>query len=51
MAERLWTDPETDWRAAEDRMYHHRHRMVQRGILADALQPEWCQQHEGYCFL
>ena len=51
LAERLWTDPDTDWKAAEMRMYHHRQRMVQRGILADALQHEWCHQNEGFCFL
>ncbi|EFX82594.1 hypothetical protein DAPPUDRAFT_101206 [Daphnia pulex] len=51
LAERLWTDPDTNWRAAEHRMNHHRERLVQRGIQADGLQPEWCHQNEGYCFL
>lgn len=50
-AERMWSDPESDWRAAETRLYHHRERLVQRGILADGLQPEWCHQNDGYCFL
>ncbi|KZS17103.1 Beta-hexosaminidase subunit beta [Daphnia magna] len=51
LAERLWTDPDTTWRAAEHRFNHHRERLVQRGIQADALQPEWCHQNDGYCFL
>ncbi|XP_046459257.1 chitooligosaccharidolytic beta-N-acetylglucosaminidase-like [Daphnia pulex] len=51
LAERLWTDPDTNWRTAEHRMNHHRERLVQRGIQADGLQPEWCHQNEGYCFL
>lgn len=48
-AERLWSDPDTDWKAAELRLIHHRQRLVERGIEADALQPEWCHQNEGLC--
>lgn len=51
LAERLWTDPDSGWYAAEPRMVNHRQRLVQRGILADAVQPEWCHQFDGYCFL
>jgi len=51
LGERLWSDPDTDWRAAEVRLYHQRQRMVTRGIMADALQPEWCHQNEGFCVL
>lgn len=51
LGERLWTDPETTWRDAEIRMIHHRQRLFQRGIMADAIQPEWCHQQDGYCFL
>lgn len=50
MAERLWTDPKSGWRAAESRMLINRHRLVQiAGIGADRLQPEWCLQNEGDC--
>lgn len=51
LAERLWSDPTTDWTVADTRLVHHRQRLVQRGIHADALQPEWCHHNEGYCFL
>jgi len=51
LAERLWTDPDTKWKAAETRMIHHRRRMVMRGIEADALQPEWCHQNEALCYV
>ncbi len=39
------------WKQAEYRMMNHRIRMVQRGIAADALQPEWCHQNEALCYL
>ena len=39
------------WKEAEYRMVHQRERMVWRGIAADALQPEWCHQNEGLCYL
>ena len=32
-------------------MVHHRERLVARGIGADAIQPEWCHQNEGLCYL
>ena len=28
-----------------------RERMVERGIAADALQPEWCHQNEALCYM
>lgn len=49
LAERLWSDPETGWRAAESRMLAHRERLVENGIAAESLQPEWCADHEGQC--
>lgn len=49
LAERLWSDPTSDWRAAESRILQHRQRMVKRGVAADRLQPEWCRQNEGLC--
>ena len=49
LAERLWSDPDTSWREAELRLINHRERLVSRGILADAIQPEWCHQNEKRC--
>lgn len=50
LAERLWSDPMTGWRAAESRILMNRARLVQvGGIAADRLQPEWCLQNEGDC--
>ena len=49
LAERLWSDPDTDWKTAEVRMIHQRQRLIERGIMADAVQPEWCHQNEGFC--
>jgi len=51
LGERLWTDPATGWKEAEYRMVHHRERLVARGIGADAIQPEWCHQNEGLCYV
>lgn len=50
LAERLWTDPDHNWEQASTRMIHHRERMVDRGIPADALQPLWCDQNEKNCY-
>jgi len=51
LAERLWSDPSGSWKQAEVRMVNHRERLVSRGIAADALQPEWCHQNDGLCYL
>jgi len=51
LAERLWTDPGTTWKQAELRMLDQRERLVERGLAADALQPEWCRHNEGLCYL
>jgi len=51
LAERLWSDPETSWKQAEIRMMSHREDLVERGIGADALQPLWCNQNEGLCYV
>ncbi|KAK8731345.1 hypothetical protein OTU49_007558, partial [Cherax quadricarinatus] len=51
LAERLWTNPDTNWEAAETRFVHHRQRLVRRGIMAQRVQPEWCRQNEGHCYL
>ena len=39
------------WKQAESRMVHMRERMVERGIAADALQPQWCHQNEALCYV
>ncbi|KAG8035909.1 hypothetical protein G9C98_003035 [Cotesia typhae] len=49
MAERLWAEPGSNWKAAEQRLILHRERLVKRGILADTTEPEWCQQNQGHC--
>lgn len=49
MAERLWAEPETTWEAAENRMLIHRQRLVDRGAMAAAMQPEWCLQYQDNC--
>ena len=51
MAERVWSDPEEPWQEAEQRILQHRHRLVRRGIRADAIQPEFCRQHAGWCYM
>jgi len=50
VAERLWTDPTTSWMEAEIRMLQQRQRLVKAGIRADALQPEFCRQNDGWCY-
>ncbi|KAF9794109.1 hypothetical protein SFRURICE_009486, partial [Spodoptera frugiperda] len=49
LAERLWAEPQTDWKAAETRMLHIRERLVRMGVQADSLEPEWCYQNEDQC--
>merc|ERR1712156_824917 len=51
LGERLWSDPETNWKQAELRMLDQRARQVERGTDADSLQPEWCRQNEALCYL
>ncbi|CAG0899872.1 unnamed protein product [Cyprideis torosa] len=49
MAERLWSNPETNYEAAEWRIQQQRHRMVTFGVNAELLQPEFCRQNDGLC--
>lgn len=51
LAERLWTNPESNWRSAEQRLLRHRERLIKKGINCDTLQPEWCMQNQGKCVL
>ena len=48
-AERIWTNPASGWRDAESRMLINRKRMVENGISADRLQPQWCLHNEEEC--
>ncbi|KAI5732553.1 hypothetical protein M8J76_001638 [Diaphorina citri] len=49
MAERLWSNPASNWRAAEYRFLHQRERLVEIGLAAESIEPEWCYQNEGLC--
>ena len=53
LGERLWSNPNENWKndymEVEVRMVTHRHLLVDRGINADALQPEYCFLSEGSC--
>ncbi|XP_067646594.1 chitooligosaccharidolytic beta-N-acetylglucosaminidase [Eurosta solidaginis] len=49
LAERLWSNTNESWQAAEARMLYHRQRLTENGIGAESLQPEWCLQNEGEC--
>ncbi|XP_058807710.1 chitooligosaccharidolytic beta-N-acetylglucosaminidase [Phymastichus coffea] len=52
VAERLWSDPPSKGSTAEaePRLQAHIDRLRRRTrVLADAIAPEWCDQHEGQC--
>lgn len=49
LAERLWSDPSTDWKYAENRIMRQRERMAARNIAPDVIQPLWCFQNTGEC--
>jgi len=49
LGERLWADPETGFRGAEFRILLHREFLVQYGVQAESIQPEWCVQNLGGC--
>ena len=55
VGERLWSNPNENWKndymEVEIRMVAHRQLLVERGIQADALQPEYCLLSEGSCEL
>ncbi|CAA9994273.1 unnamed protein product [Nesidiocoris tenuis] len=50
MAEQLWSNG-GKWEDAEHRFLFHRQRMVENGLNPDTLQPEWCLQNPGNCYL
>jgi len=47
--ERMWSDPNTNYRDAEFRILLHREFLVQYGIDAESIQPEWCIRNLGDC--
>jgi len=50
LAERLWSDPITaNYNEIETRLNQHRKRLLELGVTADALKPEWCLINEGEC--
>ncbi|XP_034232030.1 chitooligosaccharidolytic beta-N-acetylglucosaminidase [Thrips palmi] len=52
MAERLWTNRQDwKWTDAEHRMLEQRKRLVEMGVAADRLEPQWCDQNPGLCYL
>lgn len=52
MAERLWLNREDwTWRQAEHRILEQRQRLVENGVQADRLEPQWCDQNPGLCYL
>ncbi|KAF0683653.1 Aste57867_24298 [Aphanomyces stellatus] len=51
-AERLWSNPTTTtWKEAVPRLLTQRRRIVEMGIHADALQPQWCMDNPTRCTL
>ncbi|KDO18099.1 hypothetical protein SPRG_16539 [Saprolegnia parasitica CBS 223.65] len=51
LAERLWTNPKTNWKNAMSRMRIQRDRIADAGIGTDAVHPHWCRQNPGKCTL
>ncbi|XP_021958409.1 chitooligosaccharidolytic beta-N-acetylglucosaminidase [Folsomia candida] len=51
LAERLWSNPTQSWREAAPRLDSHRERLVQRGVHAEAVRPEWCYHNRAECEL
>ncbi|ALC43521.1 Hexo1, partial [Drosophila busckii] len=49
LAERLWSNPSESWRQAEARLLLHRERLVENGLGAESMQPQWCLQNENEC--
>ena len=48
-AERLWSDPPTEFISAESRFNRQRERLLAKGISSDASSPEYCTIFEGEC--
>jgi hexosaminidase len=50
-AELFWSGPGGDVQAALPRLHEQVYRFRQRGVAANALQPEWCALRPGACDL
>lgn len=48
-AERLWSNPRTDAKAAAPRFFRYRNRLITRGIHPEAVLPKWCELNENAC--
>ena len=49
LAERLWTEPDANFRHVENRILLHRKMLVQYGLQAESIQPDWCMMHDKEC--
>lgn len=49
LSERLWAEPTNSWEDAETRLMVHRERLVEQGIAAESIKPQWCLQNGGDC--
>uniref|UniRef100_A0A8D8V7U9 Beta-hexosaminidase n=1 Tax=Cacopsylla melanoneura TaxID=428564 RepID=A0A8D8V7U9_9HEMI len=48
-AERLWSNPSSGSNEAEPRFLQQRERLVEMGIRAETVTPEWCYLNEAQC--
>lgn len=51
MAEVVWSEPSTDWKAAEVRFFVQNQRLRQLGLGSEATSPEWCLYQQETCRL
>ncbi|KAL9896426.1 chitooligosaccharidolytic beta-N-acetylglucosaminidase-like isoform 1-T2 [Glossina fuscipes fuscipes] len=51
LAERLWSNPSDNWQKALARLRLHRENLVENGIAAEPIQPEWCLQNPKSCLI
>lgn len=49
VAERLWSNPSSRKSTVIYRLLQQRRRLIQLGIKAEAILPEWCENNEGMC--
>lgn len=50
VAERLWSNPDTNSIEAESRLQQFRQRLIKRGMHADPISPLYCYQNEAECY-
>lgn len=49
VAERLWSNPNDEFKSVESRFHRQRERLISKGIKVDAVLPEFCTLFEGEC--